>query len=114
MILSPEESKSFFSNYIPLLFYAAVYKGILPEESRMEDFFETSLEEKVASRDAIFNDADVLASYEKDSVEFLKTQQPGFTEEVRKGFLRNFVVLKQTKSFAVFMDAEQQVFYHIT
>jgi hypothetical protein len=62
MILSPEESKNFFSNYIPLLFYAAVYDGILPEGSSINDFFETSLEEKLASRDVIFNDADVLTS----------------------------------------------------
>jgi hypothetical protein len=114
MILSPEESKSFFSNYIPLLFYAAVYDGILPEGSSINDFYETSVEEKLASRDVIFKDADVLTSYEKDNAQFLKTKHPGFKGEVRKGFLKNFVVLKQTKSFAVFMDAEQQAFYHIT
>jgi len=114
MLLSTEESKSFFDNYIPLLFYAAIYEGILPEGSSLNDFYEASVEEKVASRDVIFNNAEVISSYEKDNALFLKTKQPDFTDEVRKGFLKTFVVLKQTKSFSVFMEPEQNAFYHIT
>jgi hypothetical protein len=114
MLLSAEESESFFSNYVPLLFYAAVYEGILPEGSIIDDFYETSTEEKIACRDVIFNNAEVISSYEKDNARFLKTKQLGFTDEVRKGILKNFVVLKQTKSFAVFMESDQNAFYHIT
>ena len=114
MILRADERKEFFHNYLPLLFYAGVYEGILPESSTLEDFAETSLEEKVACRDALFKDPDVLNDFRKDNSQFLKTTGTTFIDNLSKGILSNFIVLQQKKEFAVFMDTEIQTFYHIT
>ncbi|MDQ3846473.1 MAG: hypothetical protein M3342_21045 [Bacteroidota bacterium] len=113
MVLRADERKEYFSNYLPLLFYAGVYEGILPESSTLADFAETSLEEKVACRDVLFKDPDVLSDFRKDNSRFLKIKGTTFIDDLSKGILSNFIVLQQKKAFAVFMDTQTGMFYHV-
>ena len=113
MILSEQDSTLFFGNYLPLLLYAAIYEGLIPEGSDMTDLFNSSLDIKVAARNAIFESDDLLKNYKEDNTRFLKTKTPGFADKVATGLFKDFVILKQGKEFAVFMDEETKTFYHV-
>ena len=57
-MLSKEESDVFFSNYFPMLFYAAVFEGLIPQTSVLVDMMDTSMEVKIKARDVLFGDKD--------------------------------------------------------
>jgi hypothetical protein len=113
MILEPHQQESFFSNYLPLLFYASVYGGILPPKSTMKDFYSTSLEQKLEARNLVFEDAELIEDYRKDNKPHVKQSHANFLENVANGLLEQFVILEQTKSVAVLMSTETSNFYHV-
>jgi hypothetical protein len=53
MLLSKDESKVYFSNYFPLLFYAAVYEGLMRQTSVLTDMIDTPMEVKIKARDVL-------------------------------------------------------------
>lgn len=113
MLLSKDESHNFFSNYFPLLFYAAVYEGLMPQTSVLADMIDTPVEIKVNARDVLFKDEEVLDYFERDNKHILNNQNLAFIKNIQSGILSDFIVLKQTKKLSVLQDVENQQFYHV-
>ena len=113
MLLSKDESKYFFSNYFPLLFYAAVYEGLMPQTSVLPDMIDTPMEVKIKARNVLYGDKEVLNDFKKDNKHSLTKENLAFVNNVQSGILADFVVLKQTKKFAVLQDADNGKFYHV-
>ncbi len=113
MLLSKDESRSFFSNYFPLLFYAAVYEGLMPETSVLTDMIDTSVEIKVNARDVLFTNEEVVDYFIRDNKRILNNENLAFIKNIQSGILSDFIVLKQTKKFSVLRDAENEKFYHV-
>ncbi len=111
MVLNPDERKVFFQNYIPLLFFASVYGRLLPLGSTTKEFISSSLDVKVESRDIVFNDKNLIEDFKIHNKPFLETASPGFYENIQSGILSKFVVLKQTRSYAVLMEQSSNTFY---
>lgn len=115
MILPEKIKNEFFNNYLPLLFYTAVYEGLLPEKSKITMFAELSLEAKIACRDVLFSDQQIIRYYKKDNADFLKTATPDFLDQLQRGIFGNFVLLSENKNKTVFMDmGSPNKFYHVT
>ncbi|MBC7554131.1 MAG: hypothetical protein H7257_09135 [Taibaiella sp.] len=113
MILSEKDQATFFENYMPLLFYAAVYEGLMPENSHPTDFRDAALEIKVQGRDVLFTDKNVLNYFLSDNKHILDKKGIEFIGEVSGGMLSEFIVLKQTKKFAVLMELGTNKFYEV-
>ena len=113
MLLSKPEQDQFFSNYLPLLYYAAMYEGLLPEAAVLMDFGHSSLEIKVQSRDALFTDSNILRYFLMDNGKHLTKEGVSFLKSVEQGMLSNFVVLRQYKKYGVLMHPETGVFYEV-
>jgi hypothetical protein len=113
MILSTKDQTTFFHNYLPLMFYASVYEGLLPQKSKLAEFVNVPLNVKAMGRDVLFNDQDVLNYYLADNKHRLDDRATEFVQNVAGGLLSEFVILKQEKRFAVFLDVNTQVYYHV-
>jgi len=112
-MLSKDESDIFFSNYFPMLFYAAVYEGLMPPTSVLIDMIDTSMEVKIQARDALFGDKEILNHFKQDNKHILSKQNVAFINNVQSGILADFIVLKQTKIFSVLQNADNGKFYHV-
>lgn len=113
MLLSKDENKIFFSNYFPLLFFAAVYEGLMPETSVLIDMIDTPVQIKVDARDVLFNDEEVLDYFKKHNKQILNEEKLPFIKNIQSGILSYFIVLKQTKKFSILQDVETEKFYHV-
>src|ERR1700733_8303389 len=113
MILSENDQATFFDNYLPILFYAAVYEGLMPQNSRLADFQDVSLNTKASSRDVLFRDKEILKYFLSDNKHLLDRQGIEFVGEVSRGLLSEFIVLKQTKQFAVLLETKTNKFYEV-
>lgn len=113
MNLSEAEQKDFFANYLPLLFYAAVYESLIPPKSIMKDFFESSNEIRIKSRQSIFEDKQLLQFFLSDNKHLLDKAAVEFVKNVSKGVFSNFVALEQKTQHAVFLDMETDRFYNV-
>lgn len=113
MLLSKQEQDEFFSNYLPLLYYAAIYEGLLPDGSILMDFGNSSNEIKIQSRDALFTDADILRYFRKDNGKHLPKGGAAFLDNVERGMLSDFVVLKQYSQYVVLLEADSNTFYEV-
>lgn len=112
-MLSKDESDLLFSNYIPLLFYAAVYEGLMPQNSILDDMIDSSLEVKIKARNILFGGKEILNHFKQDNKKFLTKQHIAFIDNIRSGILADFIVLKQTKKFSVLQNADNGKFYHV-
>jgi hypothetical protein len=113
MLLSKDENRELFTNYFPLLFYAAVYEGLMPETSVLSDMIDTPVEVKVNARNALFSDKEILDNFKRDNKHTLTKERVAFIKNVQSGILSDFIVLKETKKFAVLQDADNGKFYHV-
>ena len=113
MVLSEKDRDIFFDNYLPILFYAAVYEGLMPQNSRLTDFKDVSLDTKARSRDVLFTDKEVLKYFLTDNKHLLDKKAVEFIREISRGLLSDFIVLKQKKEFAVLMELGTNNFYEI-
>lgn len=113
MLLSKDESHVFFSNYFPMLFYAAVYEGLMPQASALSDMIDSSMEVKIKARDALFEDKEILNHFKQDNKHNLTKEHLVFANNVRSGILADFAVLKQTKQFSVLLNGDNGKFYHV-
>ena len=115
MILSKEEQDDFFQNYLPLLYYAGAYEGLLLQSATMQDFFYTDLNTKAKCRSVLFSDADAIKFYKEDNRKYLGNESKlAFVNNVAQGIFGKFVFLKETKSSAVFQHIESEKFYEVT
>jgi hypothetical protein len=113
MFLNSEQQQVFFNNYLPLLYFASVYGGILSPGSKIKDFQSTSIEQKLEARNLVFEDDELIRDYEEHNRSFIEQSLPGFLDNVENGILEKFVILKETKSAAVFLSIETKNFYHV-
>lgn len=113
MILAKDEQKIFFTNFYPLLHYAAVYSGLVPEGTVFDVFLKTDLVLHAQSRNAIFQEKDLLDDYASDNARFLNKRLPSFVPALKKAIFSDFIVLKQEKQFGIFMDRKTGLFYHV-
>jgi len=111
MLLSKTEQDEFFKNYLPLLYYAAIYEGLLPEGSSLSAFIPSPMEVKIESRDALFTDGDIIRYFRQDNGRHLSKGGMAFLEEVEKGMLDDFILLKQYTKFSVLLKDEK--FYQV-
>src|ERR1019366_865179 len=80
MILSKKEQDEFFGNYFFLLFYSAVYEGILPQNSRLTDFGRLPPKMMSKSRDALFTDRNIMIYCLEDNKKVLTKENVLFAE----------------------------------
>lgn len=114
MILSKEDQRRFFQNYIPVLYYSAVYQGLLPDGSPLSDFNLLSLNSKIQSRDALYNDKAILNYYRKDNSTNLPIANLAFLDNLEKAVFTDFIVLREYKKFVVLQDPDTGIFYQTT
>ena len=115
MTLNKQEQDLFFKNYFPILFYASVYEGILPEGSSLQDFFYTRLEEKAAAREIILKNKTVIKKFKRDNKHFFgKVLSVDFINNLQKGLLGKFAFIKETKTHAIFYHLNSKKIYEVT
>jgi len=113
MLLSKDESHDFFSNYFPMLFYAAVYEGLIPQTFALIDMINTPMEIKIKARDVLLGDKEISDYFKKDNKHTLTKERLTFVNAVQSGILSDFILLKQTKMFSVLQNADNGKFYHV-
>jgi hypothetical protein len=114
MILSKKEQDEFFGNYFFLLFYSAVYEGILPQNSRLTDFSRLPLKMMAKSRDALFTDWNIMNYCLEDNKKMLTKENVLFAENVRMGIFSEFIVLKVSQDHFVLLRTLTSLFYKVT
>ncbi len=111
MTLSKQEQDLFFQNYFPVLYYASVYEGILPQGSSLKDFFHSSLEEKTAARNIVFKDKKLINFFKSDNKHFFgKILSLDFVNNVQKGLCGRFAFIIESKAAAVFFTLTVKFF----
>ena len=114
MILPKEEQDLFFQNYLPLLCYAGIYEGILPQGATMKDFYYTDTTTKALCRDVLFNDKDTIVFYKKDNKRFLQENSGlEFVNNIQKGVFGKFVFFEEQAHCAIFQSAENSKWYEV-
>jgi hypothetical protein len=113
MLLSNPEQDEFFNNYLPLLYYASMYEGLLEEGSTLSDFIGSTIESKVQSRNALFTDPDILNYYRQDNGHNLPNGGAIFLDDVEHGMLSEFVVVKQYQNFSVLKHIKDESFLQV-
>lgn len=113
MVLLPEEQKAFFRHYLPLLYYAGVCEGVLPETALLPQFYDLPLLKKVKCRDALFGDPEIIRGFLNDNGHLLSEDAKEFTANVQRGLYGKFVVLKQYAKFSAVQHAASGTFYHV-
>jgi hypothetical protein len=113
MILSKQKQDEFFKNYLPLLYYAAIYDGLLPEGSTLKEFGRSPLEIKVQSRDVLFNDENVIDNFLGDNGTNLGPGGIAFAKNVQTGIYSDFILLREYKNFTVLLQASTETFYEV-
>lgn len=106
MNLSPEEAQLFYKLHMSLLVYANRHLAIRPRVATIEEFLNTSLEQKVKLRDALYDHPELIDRFVAENPE-------GFTaEELAEiqswaGLIRgHFFIVRHLKRFTVFVTAE--------
>ena len=73
-----------------MLFYAAVFEGLIPQTPVLVDMMDTSMEVKINARDVLFGDKEILNYFRQDNKHILTKQHVSFINNVHPGILADF------------------------
>jgi len=112
MILSNLEFQNYISAHLRLLHYCYCKRNNLGDKLTFNKFVKKSFESKVEGRNYFNENVSILTEY----FEYNK-QIPESAQEILLGFNRKisskFVVLKQLKNYAIFLDVVTDKFYAV-
>ena len=92
-----------FFKYFPMLFYAAVYEGLIPETSMFSDMIDTPVEVKINARNALFGDKEILDNFKRDNKHKALTKRgPYFSIKIFNGYFSRLYRIKANKKVFCF------------
>jgi hypothetical protein len=112
MILTEQEYKRYLNVHLRLLYFCFCKKHKFGSEFPFEQFIKKPMDAKFEARNFFNINSSLLLEYLQEN-----EQISGIDKEILMGFNKKisgkFVILKQLKTYAIFMDIESENFYTV-
>ena len=113
MVLNEQESKRYLKIHLRLLYFCFCKKHKFGSEFTFEQFMKEPMDAKFEARNYFNSNSSLLNKYLNEN-----EQISGIDMEILLGFNKRisskFVILKQLKTNAIFMDIESEKFYMVS